>query len=828
MSREGARLPRRRRTGEGAVRRLGIPFPLENLIHLGLCHLSRHAWSVRARIGACLSHVCCTRNARRLHLCRSAGVSVVPPVGFEPTLPPPEGGALSPELRGPVSACAGDPGAAFPAPREGSSLGWRPCNPGPAPAVPHRWCSCATTPSRSAACCASTSSSPGFDVEEAADGHEAMARLIDPELPRPAVIVLDSEMAPYDGWWAIAAIRSHPRLDPVPVLLVTGSVVAHDAPEASDAGLRRVRLQAVRPGRPRRRPSHGSRRAAGPAEDAHRLARVTPEQLSAAIRGALLSAVDSGDLAVTVPAEVRVERPRNRDHGDWSTNIALQLAKARRHPAARPRDGPRRAARGPSTGVEAVDVAGPGLPQHHPRRRERRRARPHHRRGGRRHTAATTPRPGASSTSSSSRPTPPARCTSATPAGPRSATRCAGCSRPRAPRSRPSTTSTTPAPRWTSSPRPCSPGPRASRRPRAATPARTSTSSRGTRCSRSDPGLLDLAARRGASRRPATSATAPSSPRSATPSTAFGVHFDVWFSERELHDGGAVESAVARLREQGHVFDDGGRGLAAHHRLRRRQGPGHDPGRRRAHLLRRRRRLLPEQEGPRLRREDLPPRRRPPRLHPPPQGHRGLRRRRPRAQHRGARSASSSTSAAPSMGKRAGQHHRAATTSSSWIGADAVRYTLARYPADSPLSLDGEELRKQTNDNPVFYVQYAHARTANVARLAAEDGVRPRRRVRRVACSPTPPRPRCSPSSATSRGSSPRRRTCASPTASRATSRSSPAASTSGTTPAGCGRCRVDEEVTDLHRSRLWLNDATRQVLANGLDLLGVSAPERM
>ncbi len=44
--------------------------------------------------------------------------------------------------------------------------------------------------------------------------------------------------------------------------------------------------------------------------------------------------------------------------------------------------------------------------------------------------------------------------------------------------------------------------------------------------------------------------------------------------------------------------------------------------------------------------------------------------------------------------------------------------------------------------------------------------------------------------------------------------------------------CRVtplgDEEVTDVHRTRLWLNDATRQVLANGLGLLGVSAPERM
>jgi CheY-like chemotaxis protein len=76
----------------------------------------------------------------------------------------------------------------------------------------------------------------GFAVEEAADGHEAMARLIDPEQPPPDVIVLDSEMAPYDGWWAIAAIRSHPRLDPVPVVLVTGSVVAHDAPEATDAG----------------------------------------------------------------------------------------------------------------------------------------------------------------------------------------------------------------------------------------------------------------------------------------------------------------------------------------------------------------------------------------------------------------------------------------------------------------------------------------------------------------------------------------------------------------------------------------------------------------
>ena len=76
----------------------------------------------------------------------------------------------------------------------------------------------------------------GFAVEEAGDGHECMARLIDPELPSPDVIVLDSEMAPNDGWWAITAIRSHPRLDSVPVLLVTGSVIAHDEPEATGAG----------------------------------------------------------------------------------------------------------------------------------------------------------------------------------------------------------------------------------------------------------------------------------------------------------------------------------------------------------------------------------------------------------------------------------------------------------------------------------------------------------------------------------------------------------------------------------------------------------------
>ena len=58
-----------------------------------------------------------------------------------------------------------------------------------------------------------------------------------------------------------------------------------------------------------------------------------------------------------------------------------------------------------------------------------------------------------------------------------------------------------------------------------------------------------------------------------------------------------------------------------------------------------------------------------------------------------------------------------------WLGSDALRYWLARYPADSPLSLDGEKLRSRTNDNPVFYVQYAHARTCAVDRNAAAAGI---------------------------------------------------------------------------------------------------------
>ena len=57
---------------------------------------------------------------------------------------------------------------------------------------------------------------------------------------------------------------------------------------------------------------------------------MTPAELSQALRAVLLSAVDDGVLPVTraqLPATVSVERPRSREHGDWATNVALQLAK---------------------------------------------------------------------------------------------------------------------------------------------------------------------------------------------------------------------------------------------------------------------------------------------------------------------------------------------------------------------------------------------------------------------------------------------------------------------------------------------------------------------
>ena len=161
----------------------------------------------------------------------------------------------------------------------------------------------------------------------------------------------------------------------------------------------------------------------------------------------------------------------------------------------------------------------------------------------------------------------------------------------------------------------------------------------------------------------------------------------------------------------------------------------------------------------------------------------------------------------------------------SWIGTDAIRYSLSRYPADSPLSLDGEELRKQTNDNPVFYVQYAHARTRGAARNAVAAGVD------RSAFDASLLDHATENELLSYLGSYP------SIVAKAAELREPHRVARHLEVIAGAyhrwyDACRIapmgEEPVTDVNRTRLWLNDATSQVLANGLDLLGVSAPERM
>jgi arginyl-tRNA synthetase len=159
------------------------------------------------------------------------------------------------------------------------------------------------------------------------------------------------------------------------------------------------------------------------------------------------------------------------------------------------------------------------------------------------------------------------------------------------------------------------------------------------------------------------------------------------------------------------------------------------------------------------------------------------------------------------------------------IGVDAARYALARYSPDSTIDLDLDLWARQTNDNPVYYVQYAHARLSSILRNADELGVdrgdlRPelldheRESALLGALGEFP-------------------RTVATAAELREPHRVARyLEDLAATFHKFYDDCRVlplgDEETTDLHRARLWLVEATRVVIANGLGLLGVSAPERM
>jgi arginyl-tRNA synthetase len=307
----------------------------------------------------------------------------------------------------------------------------------------------------------------------------------------------------------------------------------------------------------------------------------------------------------------------------------------------------------------------------------------------------------------------------------------------------------------------------------------------------------------------------------------FGVHFDVYFNEKDLHDKGELDAALKRLTEAGHVFehdgatwlrtttfgDDKDRVLvkadgdwtyfaadAAYYLDKRERGfdkvvimlgadhhgyiarykalvsaYGDDPEEHFEILLGQLVNLF--QDGQPLR-----------------------------------------------MSKRAGTSVTLAELVEA-IGADAGRYALARFSTDSTIDLDLDLWARNTNENPVFYVQYAHARVASLLRNAADLGVdkgelRPElltheREGDLVGALGELPR------------------VVATAAELREPHRVARyLEELAGTYHRFYDSCRVlprgDEETTDLHRARLWLVEATRVVLANGLGLLGVTAPDRM
>lgn len=309
----------------------------------------------------------------------------------------------------------------------------------------------------------------------------------------------------------------------------------------------------------------------------------------------------------------------------------------------------------------------------------------------------------------------------------------------------------------------------------------------------------------------------------------FRTHFDVWKSERELHDSGAVERGLERLREQGHVFEEGGAVWL------RTTDFGDDKDR-----------VLIKADGEytyfasdtayyvdkRARGFDL-------NIYLLGADHHGyVNRLRAVAACAGDDMDANIEILIGQLVKitRGGEEIKLSKRAGNIVtleelveevGVDAARYTLTRYPVDSPLTLDLETITRQTNDNPVFYVQYAHARISSVLRNAAELGIDWQRAdfqpgalthereddlLGKLAEFP---------------------RIVAGAAELREPHRIARYLEELATVyhrfydvcwvlPRG------DEEVGDLHIARLWLCAASRQVLANGLDLLGVSAPERM
>jgi len=309
----------------------------------------------------------------------------------------------------------------------------------------------------------------------------------------------------------------------------------------------------------------------------------------------------------------------------------------------------------------------------------------------------------------------------------------------------------------------------------------------------------------------------------------FGVRFDVWFSETTLHESGAVEHALDELRKQGHVFElDGAVWL-------RTSDFGDDKDR-----------VLIRSNGEKTyfasdaayyinKRE------------------RGFERciYLLGADHHGyiGRLRAIAACAGDDPDKtidvmigqlvsllRAGEPVRLSKRAGTLItldelidavGVDAARYSLARSSTDSPLTLDIDVITRQKNDNPVFYVQYVGARAWNVATEAGKVGI-----TRGDGFDPSLLTHEKEIELLKALGDFP----AVVATAAELSEPHRVARYLEDVLAPSFHRfydaCRVipqgDEPITGVNTARLWLNDAARVVIVNGLDLLGVSAPERM
>lgn len=313
----------------------------------------------------------------------------------------------------------------------------------------------------------------------------------------------------------------------------------------------------------------------------------------------------------------------------------------------------------------------------------------------------------------------------------------------------------------------------------------------------------------------------------------FNTHFDVWYSERTLHSSGAVERAFEKLRQQGHIFElDGATWL-------RTTDFGDDKDR-----------VLVKADGEltyfasdtayyvdkRDRGFDIC-------IYLLGADHHGyVNRLKAIAACAGDNPNENIELPIGQMVKmmKDGQEVRLSKRAGNIItledlvdevGVDAARYTLIRYPVDSPLVLDLDLLVSRTNDNPVYYVQYAHARIASVVRNAIDLGILPESNWDQSAFNPgllideregallglLADYPRVVAAAAELR--EPHR-----------VARFLEEVATAYHQ--FYAACRVlpqgDDKPTDLTIARLWLCAATRQTVFNGLELLGVSAPERM